>query len=78
MSNRLRETLESPNLVYEGGWIDTKVYYRKGLLDEDPLYKACYVAVAVRYTSDKPGSIRTVYFPYNVQAKLGKLLHIER
>jgi hypothetical protein len=73
----VRATLEAPNVVYEGRYVDTKVFYKKGLLDEDPLYKACYVAAAIRYLSGKPGSLRTVYFPYNIQGKLGKLLYSE-
>lgn len=75
--DEIRETLESPNMVFEGRYINTKVYFKKGLMDEDPLYKACYVAVVVRYFSNKPGSLRTVYFPYNVQAKLGNVIHAE-
>jgi hypothetical protein len=80
----VRETLESPTrgdpgIVYEGRYMDTKVFYKKGLLEEDPHYKACYVCVVVRYDPGKPGSLRTVYFPYNMQAKLGNLLYcVER
>jgi hypothetical protein len=75
----VRLTLESPTMVWEGGYEDSKVFYKKGLLDEDPLYKACYVATIVRYPAqDGHATIRTVYFPFHVQAKLGKLLHVER
>jgi hypothetical protein len=78
----VRETLESPTrgdsgIVYEGGYIDTKVFYKKGLLDDDPLYKACYVCVVVRYTPGKPASLRTVYFPYNMQGKLGNVVYLK-
>lgn len=74
----VRETLERPSMVYEGRYEDSKIFYRKGLLDDDPLYKACYVAVIVRYPSGHdPATIRTVYFPFHVQGKLGRLLHVE-
>lgn len=66
-------------MVFEGRYTDSKVFYRQGLLDDDPLYKACYVATIVRYPrSDDPATIRTVYFPFHVQAALGKLLYVER
>ena len=68
----IRRTLEEPNVVYEGRWPDTKVFYAKDLLGAP--FGGCYVAVAVRYTNH-PASIRTVYFPFNIEAKLGKLLH---
>jgi hypothetical protein len=76
----VRETLESPTrgdpgIVYEGRYIDTKVFYKAGLLDEDPLYTSCYVCVAVRYTPGTPATLRTVYFPYNIQGALGKVLY---
>jgi hypothetical protein len=75
---QIRETLERPSIVYEGRYEDSKVFYRKGLLDDDPLYRACYVAVIVRYRDGaEPATIRTVYFPFHVQAKLGRLLHAE-
>jgi hypothetical protein len=68
----VRKTLEEPNLVFEGKYQDSKVFYRKGLLDDDPDFTACYVAVVVRYASEgTPGTIRTVYFPYHVQGALG-------
>ena len=78
--DQVRATLESPTLdepgiVYEGRYEDTKVFYKKGLLDEDPLYTACYVCVVVRYMPGRPASIRTVYFPFNMQAKLGNVLY---
>ncbi len=75
----VRRTLEEPNMVYEGRYPDSKVFYKKGLLDDDPLYKACYVAAIVRYPQQSgPATIRTVYFPFYVQGKLGTLLHVER
>jgi hypothetical protein len=75
----VRETLERPNMVFEARYADSKAFYRKGLLDDDPDYKGCYVATIVRYPGEGiPGSIRTVYFPFHVQAALGKLLHAER
>jgi hypothetical protein len=71
----VRETLESPTMVWEGRYADTKVFHKKGLLEDDPLHKACLVAVAVRYPTDgSPGTIRTVYFPFHVQGRLGRLL----
>lgn len=73
----VERTLRAPSIVFEGRYRDTKVFYGKGLLDEDPLYRGCYVAVVVRYAEREAGSLRTVYFPYNVQAKLGTLLHFE-
>ena len=76
--DHVRETLEHPSMVYEGRYHDSKVFYRKSLLDNDPLYTACYVAVIVRYPGGTdPATIRTVYFPFHVQAKLGRLLHVE-
>jgi hypothetical protein len=73
---QVRATLEDPTFVYEGRYPDSKVFFKRRMLDADPLFKGCYVAVVVRYFSDKPGSLRTVYFPYNVQAALGNVLHI--
>jgi hypothetical protein len=64
-------------MVFEGRYPDTKVFFKRRLLDEDPLYKGCYVAVAVRYFNGRPGSLRTVYFPYNVQAALGNVLWMD-
>ena len=75
----VRETLERPSLVFEGRYVNSKVFYREGLLDDDPLYKACYVATIVRYPGGgDTATIRTVYFPFHVQGALGRLLHIER
>jgi hypothetical protein len=74
----VRQALERPNMVDEGRYEDSKVFYGKGLLDEDPLYKACYVATIVRYSGgNEPATIRTVYFPFHIQGKLGNLLHAE-
>ena len=71
----VRQTLEAPTMVFEGRYEDSKVFYKKGLLDEDPLYRSCYVAVVVRYPGDdQSATIRTVYFPFYVQAALGSLL----
>jgi len=76
--DHVRQTLEAPNMVWEGRYEDSKVFYRKGLLDEDPLYKSCYVATVVRYPPDAgSATIRTVYFPFYVQGALGKLLHAD-
>src|SRR5215211_6795090 len=72
----IRLTLERPTFVYEGRYADSKVFYKRRLLDNDPLYKGCYVAVVVRYIVGSPCSLRTVYFPYNVQGALGNVLHI--
>lgn len=75
----VRQTLEAPNMVWEGRYEDSRVFYRKGLLDDDPNYTACYVAVIVRYPSDGGNAtIRTVYFPFYVQGALGKLLYANR
>ena len=75
----VQRTLERPSMVFEGRYGDSKVFYRKGLLDDDPAYKGCYVAAIVRYTGPgEPATIRTVYFPFHVQAALGRLLHAER
>ena len=71
----VRRTLEAPNVVFEGRWPGTKVFYGKGLLDAP--FWGCYVAVAVRYIV-RPATIRTIYFPFNIQASLGRLLHAER
>ena len=77
--DHVRETLERPSTVFEGRYADSKVFYREGLLDDDPLYKACYVATIVRYPGGgDAATIRTVYFPFHVQGALGRLLHIER
>ena len=72
--NEVRRTLEEPNVVYEGRWPSTKVFYAKDLLGSP--FRGCYVAVAVRYCQH-PATIRTVYFPFNIEAKLGTLLHAE-
>lgn len=77
--DHVRETLEQPSIVFEGRYGDSKVFYRKGLLEDDPDYKGCYVATIVRYPGGgTAATIRTVYFPFHVQAALGKLLHAER
>lgn len=71
----VRQTLEHPSMVLEGRYEDSKVFYKKGLLDEDPLYKSCYVATVVRYPrGGGVATIRTVYFPFHVQGALGKVL----
>jgi hypothetical protein len=68
----VRETLERPSLVYGGRYEDSKVFYRKGLLDDDSLYRACYVAVIVRYPGgDEGATIRTVCFPFHLQGSSG-------
>lgn len=72
--DEVRRTLEEPNVVFEGRWPDTKVFYAKDLLGAP--FWGCYVAVAVRYTHH-PATIRTVYFPFNIEAKLGRLLHAD-
>ena len=78
-AEHVRKTLEDPNMVFEGRHEDSKVFYGKGLLDDDRDYTACYVAVIVRYPPDgAPGTIRTVYFPFHVQAALGNCLHASR
>lgn len=74
--DEIQQTLEKPNAVWEGGWVDTKVFYAKDLVTDHP-FRGCYVAVAVRYTS-KPASIRTAYLSINMAANLGKLLHFDR
>ena len=71
----VRRTLEAPNVVFEGRWPTTKVFYGKDLLPAP--FWGCYVAVAVRYTAH-PATIRTVYFPFNIEARLGRVLHAER
>jgi hypothetical protein len=77
-ADHVRATLERPSIVFEGRYVGSKVFYRAGLLDDDPLYRGCYVAAVVRYpTGDEPATVRTVYFPFNVQARLGRLLHAE-
>ncbi len=73
--NEVQRTLQHPNAVYEGRWPETKVFYAKDLLGHS--FRGCYVAVAVRY-SQQPASIRTVYFPFNIEARLGRLLHLDR
>ena len=77
--DHVRQTLERPTMVFEGRYANSKVFYRKGLLDDDPLYKSCYVAAIVRYSGgNDPATIRTVYFPYEVRGSLGRLLHVDR
>jgi hypothetical protein len=73
--DEIRKTLESPSVVYEGRYADSKVFYGKDLLPENSPFRGCYVAVIVRY-STVPASIRTVYFPFNIAGKLGKLLDL--
>lgn len=72
---QVRQTLEAPNVVYEGRWRDTKIFYARGLLALP--FSGCYVAVAVRYSGTR-ATIRTVYFPFNIEARLGRLLYAER
>jgi hypothetical protein len=73
--DEVRRTLEAPNVVYEGRWPDTKVFYAKDLMNAP--FRGCYVAAAVRYNV-QPATIRTVYFPLNIQARLGNLLYADR
>ncbi len=75
--DEVRRTLERPNIVYEGRYPDSKVFYAKDLLSDIPSFWGCYVAVIVRY-SKQPATIRTVYFPFNIEARLGTLLYMER
>ena len=75
--SEIRATLQAPSVVYEGRYADSKVFYGRDLLSSGSLYRGCYVAVIVRYDS-VPASVRTVYFPFNIEANLGKLLHIGR
>ena len=75
-SMKSRERLTSPTVVYEGRYADSKVFYGKNLLDDSSLYRGCYVAVIVRYSS-QPATIRTVYFPFNIEASLGNLLYLD-
>jgi len=72
---QIRQTLEDPDYLWEGRHKDTKAFYRKGLLPEDSPFRGCFVCVMVRY-SDIRASVRTVYFPFNMNAKLGNLLYI--
>jgi hypothetical protein len=79
----VRETLEGPTrgdpgIVFEGRYPDTKAFFRRGLFDENHLFKACYVCVLVRYLPGAPASLRTVYFPINVQGAFGNVLYLER
>lgn len=72
----IRGTLERPDVVYEGGYADSKVFYGKDRLPESSPFRGCYVAVIVRYRS-QPASVRTVYFPFNISGRLGKLLYLD-
>lgn len=74
--DHVQQTIETPTAVYEGRYDDSKVFYKLGLLEEDRLYKGCYVAVVVRYLKGLDGSVRTVYFPYEMRAALGQVLHL--
>ena len=78
--NDVLRTIESPSIVYEGRYANSKAFYKKGLLANDPLHWDCYVATIIRYPQDgDPPSIRTVYFPSHIQgAALGTLLFMER
>lgn len=75
--SEIRTTLQAPSVVYEGRYVHSKVFYGQDLLSSDSPYRGCYIAVIVRYDS-VPASVRTVYFPFNIEANLGKLLHIGR
>lgn len=74
--DEIRTTLEHPNVVYEGRYADSKVFYGRDLLPDSCPFRGCYVAVIVRYR-DVPASVRTVYFPVNIAASLGTLLYAD-
>lgn len=73
--DEIRRTLQDPDVVYEGGTSDTKVFYGKDLLTDYP-FRGCYVAVAVRYRN-QPASIRTAYLAREMRANLQQLLYIK-
>ena len=73
----IRGTLADPDVVYEGRYEDSKVFYGRDRLPDDSRFRGCYVAVIVRY-STKPASVRTVYFPFNISGALGRLLFLRR
>lgn len=68
-------TLGDPDVVYEGRYTDSKVFYGKGRVADWP-FGGCYIAVVVRYSA-QPASIRTAYLPEHIEASLGTLLHIK-
>lgn len=79
----VRETLEGPTrgdpgMVFEGGYADTKAFFRPGLFDTNTRFGACYMCVLVRYLPGAPGSIRTAYLPVNVQGAFGEVLYFKR
>jgi len=75
---KVRPTLANPNLVYETiHRKPTRAYYARGLIDDDPLYKGCYVAVFVRYTMEKP-CVWTAYLPSRLSANPGTLIYADR
>jgi hypothetical protein len=71
---QVRTTLERSNPVWEGRYVDSKVFYGKGLMPNESPFRGCYVAVIVRYSS-VPASVRTVYFPGEMRGKLGRLIY---
>jgi hypothetical protein len=75
--DEIRGTLEDPDVVYEGRYEDSKVFYGKERAPADSPFGGCYVAVIVRYSSE-PASVRTVYFPFNISGALGRLLFLRR
>jgi hypothetical protein len=74
--NEIRGTLEAPTVVYKGRFEDSRVFYGKDRLSDDSLYRGCYIAVIVRYSSHG-GSVRTVYFPFNIAGNLGEICYID-
>jgi hypothetical protein len=73
--SEVESTLRDPDVVYEGRYTDSKVFYGKSRVTHRP-FGGCYLAVVVRY-STQPASIRTAYLPEHIEASLGTLLHIK-
>lgn len=75
---QIKQTLESPGLIYETAHTrPTYAFYKRELLLDVPRFSDCYVAVYVRYTM-QPAQVWTAYLPRRLSANPGRLVHIER
>ncbi len=73
-SNLIRDTIENPEMVFEAlSAPDSKAFYSAAGVIHDRPYRACRVAVIVRYTT-LPASIPSAYLPVRIAGKMGRKL----
>jgi hypothetical protein len=75
---QIQATLERPNLIEETeSKKPTLAYYARNLITDDPHYRACYVAVFVRYRAN-PACVCTAYLPSRINPNPDKLIYGSR